>query len=128
MGADFSEVKTLANLVCQLQALLEERKVISADRKNLEALQQRLVKEGQQISAKKRALELRLRNLRLDTNQRDKELVALHFSLNNIVDQDERRSGMEMRLREDIDTIQAIIEGRANEELLSSVKTESALE
>ncbi|KAL8657096.1 MAG: hypothetical protein Q9226_002248 [Calogaya cf. arnoldii] len=118
-SVDSAEVKKLGELVSQLKLLLEERKIISTERGNLENMQKRLLKEGEQTNAEKRALELRLRNLRLDTDQRDNNLCELEFSLDNIVYQDERRSSMEMRLREDINTMQEIIEGRANKELQS---------
>ncbi|KAL9037078.1 MAG: hypothetical protein Q9180_003928 [Flavoplaca navasiana] len=132
-SADSVEVRKLGELVSQLQVLLEERRIISMERANLEDLQKRYIREGEQINAEKRGLELRLRNLRLDSDQKDTDLCELHFNIDNIVYQDERRSSMETRLREDIHTMQEIIERRANKELqsmreiLSGIKVDSAL-
>ncbi|KAL8730093.1 MAG: hypothetical protein Q9166_004292 [cf. Caloplaca sp. 2 TL-2023] len=115
-STDSAEVKKLSELVPQLQALLAEHKTISAERKGLENRQKRILNDAQQINIEKRALELRLRNVRLKLDQKDDDLLELEFSINNIMYQDERRSGMEKRLREDIETLQGSIQERIEKE------------
>lgn len=72
--------------------------------------------DAKQLDAERRALELRLSTIRADLANKDDTLLELEFSLDNIVYQDQRRSGTEKHLREEIEEVEAGIRRRIDME------------